>query len=557
VDDGVFGGHDLVIFPDDTASAAASPVTTTVVAHPATAALVPAATPPVHLKHHKTARLWSAGTRAGHEGCFAIRQTDSVQPTGMSPNALSPNATPPGYGPSTLAAAYSLDQSQGSGRTVAIVDAYDDPSAESDLAAYRTLYGLPPCTTAGGCFKKVSQSGSTTILPIPDAGWAGEIALDLDMVSATCPNCHILLVEADDISISNLGTAVNRAVTLGAKYVSNSYGGPESDNGAESVYDSAYYRHAGVVITAAAGDSGYGAAYPATGASVTAVGGTSLTSANNPRGWSETVWDTSSTESTGSGCSVSISQPAFQANLQTGCSNRAEVDVSAVADPNTGVAVYDSYRASGWQVYGGTSVASPIIASVYALAGNPGASDSPNAYPYAHPSNLFDVTSGSNGICSLAVLCTAGTGWDGPSGLGTPNGSAAFSGTARSSTPGGFTPLAPARLLDTRSGLGAPRVAVPAGGTVQLQVAGHGQVPASGVSAVVLNVTVTAPTSPGWVTVYGDGTLPGASNLNFVAGQTAANLVITPVGANGTVSLHNGSSGTVQLVVDVSGYYLA
>src|ERR1035437_1841013 len=332
-------------------------------------AVVPAAVPVVH---HKTARLCGTVVNAGQAACYAIRQTDTVQPPGVTANAVSPNATPAGYGPSTLVAAYRLDQSKGSGQTVAVVDAYDDPNAESDLAVYRAQYGLPACTTANGCFKKVSQSGSTTNLPRTNAGWAGEISLDLDMVSATCPNCHILLVEATSPTYTNLGTAVNRAVTRGAKYVSNSYGGSEFSS--ESSYDSAYYHHAGVAITASTGDSNYGAQYPATGAFVTAVGGTSLTSANNTRGWTETVWYTNSTEGTGSGCSTRIAKPSFQASVTTGCSNRAEADVSAVADPNTGLAVFDTYQAPGWQVYGGTSASSPIIASVYALAGAPGAS---------------------------------------------------------------------------------------------------------------------------------------------------------------------------------------
>src|SRR5665811_626761 len=195
-------------------------------------AVVPAAVPVVH---HKTARLCSTVVNAGQAACYAIRQTDTVQPPGVSANAVSPNATPAGYGPSTLVAAYKLDQSKGTGQTVAVVDAYDDPNAESDLAVYRAQFGLPPCTTANGCFKKVNQSGSTTNLPPPNSGWAGEISLDLDMVSATCPNCHILLVEATSATYTNLGTAVNRAVTLGAKFVSNSYGGSEFSS--ESSYD--------------------------------------------------------------------------------------------------------------------------------------------------------------------------------------------------------------------------------------------------------------------------------------------------------------------------------
>jgi hypothetical protein len=397
----------------------------TSVVHPAVSAsaAVPTAAP---IRHHKTARLCSAAVKIGHATCFAIRQTDTVQPAGVSPSAVTPQVAPAGYGPSTLAAAYKLDASKGSGQTVAIVDAYDDPNAESDLAAYRTQYALSDCTTANGCFSKVSQSGSTVSLPPADAGWAGEISLDLDMVSAACPNCHILLVEATSNSLLDLGTAVNEAVLSGAKYVSNSYGGSEFSGVAS--FDSTYYHHAGVAITASTGDFTYqaGPQFPATGADVTAVGGTSLITAGNARGWTETAWNDHAGDGTGSGCSASIAKPAFQVSLNTGCANRAEADVAAVSDPNTGMAVYDTYGFPGWQVVGGTSAASPIIASVYALAGTPGASDSPNAYPYAHASNLFDVTGGNNGTCAPAVLCTAGAGWDGPTGLGTPNGTGAF-----------------------------------------------------------------------------------------------------------------------------------
>ena len=588
------------------------------------------------VRHHKTVRLCGPATKAGQAACFAIRQTDTIQPPGVTAKAISPGATPDGYGPSTLAAAYNLDQSKGSGQTVAVIDAYDDPNAESDLAAYRTQYGLPQCTTAGGCFKKVSQSGSTTNLPAPNSGWAAEIALDTDMVSATCPNCHILLVEANDSSTTNLGTAVNRAVTLGAKFVSNSYGGPE--NGKEPSYDSAYYHHAGVAITAAAGDGGYGAVYPATGAYVTAVGGTSLTSAGNARGWSETVWqDTNFGEGTGSGCSISVAKPSFQTSITTGCSKRAENDVSADADPNTGVAVYDTYDTDPtmpWQVLGGTSIGSPLIASLYALAGTPGASDSPNAYPYAHPSKLFDVTSGNNGTCTPAVLCTAGTGWDGPTGLGTPNGATAFavphiiavtnpgartsalgsplslqiqasdtgsgaqltyaayglppglainpatgliSGTP--TTPGSytvtvaatdatsasgatafawviqalgkFTAITPVRVLDTRTGLGAPKAKLGAGATVTLSVPG---LPA-GTTAVALNVTVTNPSAPSFLSIYPGGQpRPNASNLNWVAGQTIPNMAEVGLGAGNTITIYN-AAGTTDVIADVLGYY--
>jgi subtilase family serine protease len=364
-----------------------------------------------------TAHLCAAPTTPGGMSCLALARTDVVHSLGITPNA-----TPSGYGPTDLQSAYALPSSAGSGATVAIVDAQDDPNAEADLATYRSQYGLPACTTSNGCFRKVNQSGGTSY-PSPDSGWAGEISLDLDMVSAVCPQCHILLVEATSASMTNLGTAVNEAVSLGAKYVSNSYGGGESSS--DTSYDSSYFNHPGVAITVSSGDEGYGAEYPAASKYVTAVGGTALKRASGTsRGWSETVWNTSSTEGTGSGCSSYDAKPSWQTD--SGCSKRTIADVSAVADPATGLAVYDSYQASGWQVYGGTSASSPIIASVYALAGTPASGSTPASYPYSHTGSLNDVTSGSNGSCGGSYLCTAQAGYDGPTGLGTPNGTAAF-----------------------------------------------------------------------------------------------------------------------------------
>ena len=338
-------------------------------------------------------------------------------PGHAAPGLIQPALTPSGYGPSDLQSAYKLPSStNGSGQTVAIVDAYNDPTAEADLGVYRAQYGLPACTTANGCFRKVNQTGGTSY-PATDAGWATEISLDLDMVSATCPKCHILLVEATTASYANLGKAVNEAAALHANAISNSYGGGDvSDSSAP------YYNHPGIAVTASSGDSGYGVQFPASSHYVTAVGGTTLTKAGNARGWTETVWS-----GAGSGCSTLNTALTGAASFGTGCSKRAEADVSAVANPSTGVAVYDSTPyggRSGWQVYGGTSVSSPIIASVFALAGNTASIN--NNYPYSHSGSFFDVTSGSNGSCSPSQLCKARVGWDGPTGLGTPNGTGGF-----------------------------------------------------------------------------------------------------------------------------------
>lgn len=325
-------------------------------------------------------------------------------------------------GPVDLQLAYGLTAASsagGSGRTIAIVDAYHYPTAEADLAAYRSNYGLPPCTTSTGCFKQVDQNGGTNY-PAVDAGWAQEEALDLDMASAICPKCKIVLVEANSSYLSDLGASVNEAVALGANVVSNSYGGSEYPS--ETADEDAYYNHPDIAITASSGDSGYGPQFPAASRYVTAVGGTSLRAASGTaRGWTETAWS-----GAGSGCSSYIAKPTWQHD--TGCAQRTIADVSADADPATGVAVYDTtpYQgASGWLEFGGTSVAAPLIGAVYALG-------APSTYPaslaYANTGALYDVTSGSNGHCSrgAAYLCTAGAGYDGPTGLGSPNGIGAF-----------------------------------------------------------------------------------------------------------------------------------
>ena len=390
--------------------------------------------------------------------CYAVVHEHVDSSGKIVPNA---SGGPSGYGPSNLQSAYALSTSAsgGAGRTVAIVDAYDDPNAAGDLAQYRLQYGLPAVSTctvtstsvsspSGPCFVKVNQSGATSSYPIANGGWAQEISLDLDMVSAICPNCNVVLVEASSSSFTNLGNAVNTAARLGVAAISNSYG--SSGDASDSTYGG-YYNHPGIAVTASTGDNGYGVGYPATSAYTVAVGGTSLSSApGTARGWTETAWS-----GAGSGCSTYQSEPSFQTSAGiTACSGRRGIaDVSAVADPNTGVAVYDSYAyqgASGWLVFGGTSVASPVIASMYALAGasGPGSTTSyPAALAYGATASLNDVTSGSTGSCSPAMLCNAGTGWDGPTGLGTPKGLGAFGGTSSGGGGGGNTaPAAPSGL---------------------------------------------------------------------------------------------------------------
>jgi Putative Ig domain len=464
----------------------------------------------------------------GHFTCFALKRTDIKEP-----KVLAPAAAPSGYGPSDVQSAYQLPAATGA-PTVAMVDAYDDPSAESDLATYRSQFGLSTCSTTNGCFRKVNQNAQSSPLPPGNTGWAGEISLDLDAVSAACPNCHILLVEANDAS-DNLFTAVDTARTLGAKFISMSWGG--SETGTESSYDSQYFNHTGVVYTASSGDSGYsaGVIYPSTSQYVVSVAGTSLTRASGtPRGWSESIWS-----GAGSGCSSDVTKPSWQSGISA-CSRRADTDVSAVADPATGLAVYQTYGGSGWSVYGGTSLSSPLIASVYAIAGTPGSSDHPNSYPYAHTGNLFDVTSGSNGSCSPSVLCRGSAGWDGPSGLGTPNGTAAFTagggggGSVMVNNPGNQTgTVGTAVSLQMSASGGAPpytwlATGLPAGLSIN---SSSGLISGTPTTAASYTVTVTATDTAnttgtrqfGWtISPSGGGGCSGQklSNPGFESGST-------------------------------------
>lgn len=372
---------------------------------------------------HDYRRACPVTTVPGRNACMVLIRTNV---THSSQGSLGPDAAPvgDGYGPANLQSAYLLPSSiAGSGQTVAVVDAMDDPNAASDLATYRADWGLPPCGT--GCFSKVNQNGAASPLPAPagSSGWDVEESLDIDMVSAICPLCHIILVEANSPTTANLGTGVNSAVTLGASYVSNSYGGSESSS--DNSFDASYYNHPGKAIVASAGDDGYGVSYPAASADVVSVGGTSLSTASNSRGWTETVWGSSAGgQGTGSGCSADSAKPSWQTD--TGCARRTDNDVAAVADPNTGLAVYDTYSQGGWLEVGGTSASSPIIASAYALAGTPAAGTHPGSYIYSHTTSLFDVTSGADGSCSPAYLCTGEVGYDGPTGWGTPDGVTAF-----------------------------------------------------------------------------------------------------------------------------------
>jgi subtilase family serine protease len=329
---------------------------------------------------------------------------------------------PKGYGPTQFHTAYNLPANSTNPATIAIVDAYNHPSIKADLDTYNSTFGLPsfPSCSASvttSCFTKVNQRGGTSY-PSTNSGWALEIALDVETAHQTCQNCKLILVEADSNSYANLMTAVDEARALGATVISNSYGSSEFSG--ETAYDS-HFNHPGTAFTFSSGDNGYGATYPAASPYVTAVGGTSLSLTSTNTRQAESVWN-----GAGSGCSAFELKPSFQHD--SGCSRRTIADVSADADPNTGAAVYDSVRyqgRKGWFQVGGTSLAAPLIAGVYALAGNLTTLAPANSMPYTSSSNLYDVISGSNGTCGT-YLCNGGSGFDGPSGLGSPIGFGAF-----------------------------------------------------------------------------------------------------------------------------------
>ncbi len=420
----------------------------------------------------------------------AVPASEAGSP-GVTPYALNDGADTSGPAggltPKQLETAYGYDSlSGGSAQTVAIVDAYNDPGIEHDLGEFDANYGLSPCTRANGCFTEVSQTGTASLPTTDSATWALEMSLDVEMVHSACANCKILLVEANSASFSDLSTAVNTAVSLGATEVSNSYGGPE---GELSPAELDAFSHPGVVIAAATGDSGYDdwtyynegefpperPNVPAALPSVVSVGGTTLGLDGSGKRASETVWNGNGPDNdsvliegaTGGGCSLLFSAPPWQPDTPgygaAGCGGtRLAADISADADPISGVAVYDSFscgackNGKAWIVVGGTSLATPLISAMYALAGGANGASDPAVAPYGHlgdSADLFDVTEGGNGWCDAApesscghpdafdalvpgfalhvdceytTACDAAPGYDGPSGVGTPNGLGAF-----------------------------------------------------------------------------------------------------------------------------------
>ncbi len=381
----------------------------------------------------------------GFAHCHAklLTKDDAVSPlAGSTPAATS-------MGPLQLHTAYQLPCAPGGGvasscatpaafgpQTIAIIDAYHYPTVEQDLVTYSNQFGIPPCTKANGCLQVVNQSGGTTLPTTVNSGWALEAALDVQAAHAICQTCKIILFEANSATYNDLATAVNSAAAMGVTAISNSYGSSEWSG--QTFYD-AFYNHPGIAVTVSSGDSGYGAGaqFPASSPNVVAVGGTSLHVYTDNSYASESVWS-----GAGSGCSLYEAALPLQTSLSnwsgTGCARRAVADVAAVADPNTGAAVYTSTPYSGqtgWFQVGGTSLASPIIAAVFALAG-PIGNVQANTIPYNNYSLLsfHDITTGTNGSC-LTSLCKGVVGFDGPTGLGSPNGLLGFGGAGITPTP--------------------------------------------------------------------------------------------------------------------------
>ncbi|MEI2776899.1 MAG: S8 family serine peptidase [Tetrasphaera sp.] len=372
----------------------------------AASAGAPAATAPVAAPAARPSVPCSAERREGYARCMSRFR---------APSTAAGAKRPDGYLAADLQAAYQIP-ARGATGTVAIVIAFDVPNAERDLAVYRRTAGLPPCTTANGCFRKVNQRGQQGNYPEPDGGWALEGSMDLAMVSAGCPTCKILLVESDDNYLTSMAEATRQAWRMGAPVISHSYGASEY-GGMWSMRDA--YEHPGTISVASSGDWGFTQAQmPAVFRRVLAVGGTALNRASNPRGFDEDVW-----WGAGSGCSAYVPKGAVQTDGH--CQMRTVADVAAVADPNTGVAFYDSYEnpfgiPPGWIVGGGTSASAPLVAGMIGNRGN--GSTFTTRIPYQTRSAFYDVVGGSNGSCGGDYLCNGVKGYDAPTGVGSPRG---------------------------------------------------------------------------------------------------------------------------------------
>jgi hypothetical protein len=558
-----------------------------------------------HAKRFRVARVCRRPARPGAAACLGLKlvpasltsaqlRSDATRQrreaaTNARPAVTNPNPEPGYLTPQALHAAYALPSETAASplQTVAVVDAFDDPTAEADLDVYDKQFGLPACTSANGCFRKVNQSGNASPLPRKQGEWAGEISIDVQMARAVCESCKILLVEASSEEFSDLGAAVNAAAKAGASEISNSYGGTE-----EHSYTSlatSYFDHPGVVLTASSGDCGYfnkacpgdptGANFPADSAGVVAVGGTSLKESAGV--WNSTVWNEG-----GSGCSKVFSAASWQSAAAgfaaTGCgSGRSVADVAAIGDPETGVDVYDSTpegngNPTGWGVWGGTSVAAPIVAAEFGLAGGAHGVEYPaqTLYPYVgEASALYDVVSGNNGTCAGTTACKAAAGYDGPTGVGSPLGLQALSvagvpantalpsiagaaeeGQTLSVTPGEWS-NAPTSLADqwarcNAAGYGCAAVAGATGSTYKLTAADAGS--SIRVQESALNGAGEGPPAASAPTSTVGSNVPSITAFSPSSGITGSELTIEGTALAGVTEVKLGKLAASFTVVSPS-----
>ncbi|HLH14250.1 MAG TPA: IPT/TIG domain-containing protein [Solirubrobacteraceae bacterium] len=527
-------------------------------------------------------RLLARSLTSAQLHAAAVRQAGETA-AGLAPAVTNRSPLGGGLTPANLHAAYALpgETLAGATQTIALVDAYNDPTAEADLGVYDSEFGLPACTSANGCFRKLNEQGKASPLPATQGEWATEISIDVQMAHAICENCHVLLVEAASASDVDLGKAVEAAAKAGATEISNSYGGGEESDDPALI---SYWNHTGLVVTASSGDCGYlsescggaDASFPADSPDVVSVGGTHLTQSGGA--WSSTAW-----EGAGSGCSAIFTAASWQSSLSeyaaSGCDGkRSSSDVSAVADPWTPVDVYDSTPSgsgypTGWGLWGGTSVASPIVASEWALAGGAHGVARPAATLYSNvgvESALYDVTSGHNGSCGEATACEAASGYDGPTGVGSPVGLDAFfpaaaptdsapptiSGTAEA---GQTLSVEPGTWTGSPSTLAEQWETCNAAGTACTAVAGATKatytLPASAVGATIRVQETASNASGAGAPAVSAASAPVLSNLPTIsaitptAAPTGSTVTITGTHLGSATAVHFGSL-TARLKVD-------
>jgi Bacterial Ig-like domain (group 2) len=445
--------------------------------------------------------------------------------------------------------AYGITAQGDPSRVIAIVDAYDDVNAYAHLSTYRSSMGLPAignCSLAtltgltssssSPCFAKVDQAGGTSY-PAANSGWSNEIDLDLQAASAVCPMCSIVLLEASTASFANLATAVTTASnTPHVLAISNSYGSTGDASGASyPAWDNAAKK--GFAVMASTGDGGYGASFPASGTYVIAVGGTTLAvDGTTGARTGETAWS-----GAGSGCSAYNAAGSWQVIAGSPCGTmKAMADLSADADPSSGLQVYTTYNGTtGWWIFGGTSLSSPLMGALYAMQGGYNATTLAGPYAWAATTPYYDVTSGSNGTCSVTVLCTAGTGWDGPTGRGSIQLAAVSQTlTSISVSPSSASILVGATQQFAATGLdqnGSPMATQP---TFTWAASGGGSISTTGL------FTAASAGAPFTVTAT-SGAVAGSASITVTAPVADFSLSVAPT----SVTIKRGSTATYTVTV--------